>query len=129
MFENHPRITLRGAVPNLGLLYNSHRLFVAPTRYAAGAPYKVLEAAAHGLPVVATELLGDELGWTPGEDILTAPVTDPVAFAAAVVTAYRSEELWCGVRNGALRRLERENGREAFARAVTGVLGQATRNL
>ena len=65
-FEHHPRITLRGPVADLNPLYNAHRVFVAPTRYAAGAPYKVLEAASRGVPVVATEVLRGELDWSRG---------------------------------------------------------------
>ena len=121
-FENHPRITLRGSVADLEPLYNSHRVFVAPTRFAAGAPYKVLEAASRGVPVVATELLLGELDWAPGEEILAAPANDPAAFAAAIVTVYRDETLWRTVREGALRRLARENGEAAFVRAVAAVL-------
>ena len=82
VFREHPRITLRGTVADTLPLYASHRVFVAPTRYAAGLPYKVNEAASFGLPVVATELLRGQLGWTDGEDILAAPAADPALFAA-----------------------------------------------
>ena len=55
-------------------LYAAHRLFVAPARFAAGAPYKVYEAASFGLPVVATELLREQLGWEDGLE-LPPPIT------------------------------------------------------
>ena len=121
-FDNHPRITLRGAVADLKPLYDGNRVFVAPTRFAAGAPYKVFEAASHGLPVVATELLRRELGWSREQEILSADADDPATFAAAVLALYRNETLWRTVREGALRRLQRENGRAGFAEAVAGVL-------
>lgn len=38
-FSGHARITLRGAIADLTPLYDRHRVFVAPTRYAAGLPY------------------------------------------------------------------------------------------
>jgi len=60
-FRDHPRVTLRGPVTDLTPLYDSHRVFVAPTRFAAGVPYKVHEAASFGLPVVATDLLRRQL--------------------------------------------------------------------
>jgi glycosyltransferase involved in cell wall biosynthesis len=104
-FHNHPRITLRGSVEDLAPLYNSHRVFVAPTRYAAGAPYKVLEAASFGIPIVASDLLAGELGWSPDQEILSASVKDPAAFAAQVVAGHRDEVLWETVREGALHRL------------------------
>lgn len=121
-FANHPRITLRGPVADLDPLYNSSRVFIAPTRFAAGAPYKVFEAASRGVPVVATELLVRQLDWTPEQEILTADVDDAAAFAAAVVALYRDEAVWRTIREGALRRLRRENGRARFSDAVAGAL-------
>lgn len=121
-FEHHPRITLRGAVAKLEPLYDAHRVFVAPTRFAAGIPYKVFEAASHGVPVVATELLRRQLGWTGGDEALSAAADDPAGFAAAVLALYRGEALWQAVREGALRRLRRDNGPAAYIKAVGRVL-------
>jgi glycosyltransferase involved in cell wall biosynthesis len=121
-FEHHPRITLRGPVADLTPLYNAHRVFVAPTRYAAGAPYKVLEAASRGVPVIATDLLCQELGWRADHEILAAGAGDPERFAAQILMLYRDETLWRSIREGALRRLQQENGRQDFARAVASVL-------
>jgi hypothetical protein len=61
--------------------YDCYRVFVASARYPAGAPYKVFEAASFGLPVVATELLRQHLGWVEGQEILAAVGADPTAFA------------------------------------------------
>ncbi len=80
-FREHPRVTLRGAVADTGKLYDAHRIFVAPTRYAAGMPYKVHEAASFGIPVVATELLRRQLGWEDGRELLSVDAGDPAAFA------------------------------------------------
>jgi O-antigen biosynthesis protein len=124
-FAHHPRVTLRGPVADLDALYNAHRVFVAPTRYAAGAPYKVVEAASRGLPVVATEVLLGELDWIEDDEILAAAADDPAAFAARCVALYRDETLWQSVREAALRRLRRENGPEDYARAVASVLTPA----
>ncbi len=122
-FAKHPRITLCAAVPSLEPLYDSHRLFVAPTRYAAGAPYKVFEAASHGLPVVATSLLIEQLGWQDGEEILGASASDPTALAARIVRLYRDEALWQRLRDGALSRLAQENGPETYRRPLLDLLG------
>ena len=122
-FAQHPRITLRGQLADIDPLYNAHRVFVAPTRFAAGAPYKVLEAASRGVPVVATDVLGHQLEWQPAREIMTAGADDPAGFAAAVVRLYRDAALWHSVRDGALRRLRQDNGRESFVAAVRSVLG------
>jgi GT2 family glycosyltransferase len=122
-FRDHPRVTLRGAVSDTDPLYDSHRVFVAPTRIAAGTPYKVHEAASFGLPVVATELLRRQLGWENGQELLSADVTEPAVFARHVVALQRDEALWQRLRDAALDRLLRENNREGYAEALRDVLG------
>jgi glycosyltransferase involved in cell wall biosynthesis len=121
-FAQHPRITLRGPVADLDPLYDAHRIFLAPTRCAAGTPYKVLEAASRGLPVVATEVLREQLEWEADHDIFAAPADDPAAFAARVLGLYRDEMLWLSIREGALRRLRQHHGSEDYVRAVGSVL-------
>ena len=124
-FEQHPRIALYGPAADLTPLYESHRLFIAPTRYAAGAPYKVLEAASRGLPVVATDLLGEQLGWKRSVEILLAAPTDPTTFAAHIVALNRDAALWQSIREAALLRLRVENGPEEFSAAVASVLSRS----
>jgi glycosyltransferase involved in cell wall biosynthesis len=119
----HPRIALLGEVADLGPLYDAHRVFVAPTRYAAGIPYKLHEAAAMGVPIVASELLRGQLGWADGRDPLAAPVSDPAAFARAVVALHRDEALWTAARQAALGRVTRECGVEGFKEALRGLVG------
>jgi len=121
-FRDHQRVTLLGAVAQTERLYDSHRLFIAPTRYAAGTPYKVYEAASFGLPVVATDLLRRQMGWADGVDLLAADSTDPAGFAARVVRLYRDAALWQQLRDNALQRLRTENASEHYAAAVQAVL-------
>ncbi len=122
-FRDHPRVTLHGAISDLQPLYDQHRVFIAPTRFAAGTPYKVHEAASFGLPVVATELLRRQLGWENGRDLLAADASEPAAFACHVVAAQRDEVLWTRLREAALDRIRLENNREDYAAAIRGVLG------
>jgi GT2 family glycosyltransferase len=124
-FRHHPRVTLRGSVADTVPLYDAHRVFIAPTRYAAGAPYKLYEAASFGLPVVATELLRQQLGWESGKELLSADDTDPAAFARQVLTVYRDPALWQLLRDAALARLAAENGRAHYVQALTTLLGQS----
>jgi O-antigen biosynthesis protein len=122
-FANHPRVLLRGPIGNVGSVYDQHRVFVAPTRYAAGQPYKVYEAASYGLPVVATELLRRQMNWENGRDLLSAESTDPELFAKQIVALYQDEELWQKIRTNALDRLRTENSREQYVEAIERVLG------
>ncbi len=98
-----PRVRFHGRVQDLGPLYAQARVFIAPTRFAAGMPMKVHEAAAHGLPVVATSLLAEQLGWNDGLELLVADGAD--AFAAACARAYTDAALWERLRTEALRRV------------------------
>ena len=121
-FADHSRVTRQGSVVELAPLYGRHRIVVAPTRFAAGTPYKVYEAAAFGVPVVVTTLLQDQLGWKDDTELLSAPGDDPVAFARQVVKLYRSEALWQRIRAGAAARIQRENGPDRFSRTLLDVL-------
>jgi glycosyltransferase involved in cell wall biosynthesis len=123
-FRDHPRVTLRGPVTDVEKLYASHRIFVAPTRFAAGLPYKVHEAASFGLPVAATELLREQLGWDNGTDVLSADSADPAGFAQNIVTLYRDATLWETLRNHALERIRAENGRDSYAAAIQQAMGE-----
>ncbi len=122
-FRGHARITVREPLADTTSLYDSHRMFVAPTRYAAGLPYKIYEAASFGVPVVASDMLCRRMGWRDGEELLSAPTTDPAAFAAHIVGLYRDKALWLRLRDAALARLAAENGPDRMAGALRKVLG------
>ncbi len=113
-YREHPRITLCGAVEDVAPLYDAHRIFIAPTRYAAGVPYKVHEAAAYGLPVVASELLCRQLGWRDGCELIAASTADPAEFARRIVALYRDAALWQTLRDNALERVRAEHGRAQY---------------
>jgi GT2 family glycosyltransferase/glycosyltransferase involved in cell wall biosynthesis len=119
-----PHIKLHGSVTDLRPLYDSSRVFIAPTRFAAGTPYKIYEAAGHGLPCVATDLLARQLGWRPGTELLTAPVYDARRFAAQIATLYRTETIWARLRDQAVARLHAENTEDGFNRAVAGIIAE-----
>ncbi|HEY4041618.1 MAG TPA: glycosyltransferase [Rhodopila sp.] len=122
-FCDHPRITLLGAVPDPESLYDSHRVFVAPTRFAAGAPHQIYEAVSFGLPVVTTSLLRRQLGWVHDQELLTADGDDPGCFAHHVVAVQRDETCWQRLRAAAWARLEAENNQQTHAAAIAAVLG------
>ena len=121
----HPRIRFHGAAVSLRPLYEKARLFIAPTRFAAGTPYKLYEAASHGVPIVATDLLIRQLGWRTGEDILAAPEDDARRFAGEIARLYRDRLLWSRLRNNAAARIERENAPAEFRAAVARIIGDA----
>jgi len=110
-----PPVRVTGYVTSLDEFYEQSRVFVAPTRYAAGLPHKVNEAAAHGLPVVATQLLADQLGWTDRE---LAIASDAESFALRCIEMYTDAEKWSRLRQAALERVIRECSTEIFEESV-----------
>jgi GT2 family glycosyltransferase len=103
-------VTYLGPVENLREEYARARLFIAPTRFAAGIPFKVYEAWSHGLPVVASTLLHEQLAATGdlGGALLAATVRDNgEAFATACLRVLTDDALWTEMRGAAIRYLEK----------------------
>jgi hypothetical protein len=128
-FVKHSRVTLRGMVANPEPLYDQHRVFVAPTRFSAGLPYKIYEAAAFGLPVIATELLRRQMNWQNGIDLLSADVDEPELLAEHIIALYQDEALWQRIRANALERLHRENNYAEYAKAIERIIGPSNGQL
>jgi hypothetical protein len=111
-------VYLHGRADELAPLFDAARVFIVPTRYAAGIPHKAHEAAAHGLPMVATPLIAAQLGWR--DELL---VGDGAAeFAAACLRLHRDAALWQALREGALRAVERDCSPAAFDATVCGIM-------
>jgi len=106
-------VHLVGKIDDLAPLYNRARLFIAPTRYSAGIPLKVCEAAAYGLPTVATSLTGLQLGWNDEEELLLAD--DPQTFADACVRLYGDRSLWNQLRENMIKRVSQDFSSEKFS--------------
>jgi len=119
-------VRLLGPVADLRPLYDSRRVFVAPTRFAAGVPIKVCEAAAHGIPVVTTTLLSSQLGWRAGEDLLVGDSAD--AFARACIAAYTDGPTWERLRTNALNAVATQFSRAEFASKIIKLCESGPRN-
>ena len=117
---NNPGIKMLGRVDNLLQIYNRSRLFIAPTRFAAGIPHKIHEAAAYGLPVVTTPAIADQLQWQNEQELLTAK--KPEEFAKQCIRLYREEELWYKLRDNALKQVETQCSPEYFQTKLQKIL-------
>lgn len=115
-----PGVRVLGYVPDPAVVYAQSRIFVAPTRFSAGIPLKIIEAAAHGLPAVGTSLVGRQLGWQDGQDILLAD--DPRDFAEKCLLLGSDREVWEHIRNNAQERVRREYSFSAMVRNLARVL-------
>ena len=113
-------LDLVGPVEDLRPHFAAARFLVAPTRYAAGIPHKLGQAAALGVPIVATDLLADQVGWVSGRDLLAA--TDAEAFADACARLFTDRSLWDRLRRSAMERCREAWSHEAFQAAVSQIL-------
>ena len=114
---NTDNVRVLGAQEDLTPYYNDARVFVVPTRYAAGMPYKAYEAAARGVPMVVSDLIANQIKWRDGEDYLTGG--NPKSFADSCCRLYANQQLWQILRANALARAGAELGEQAFVDALT----------
>jgi glycosyltransferase involved in cell wall biosynthesis len=121
--EASDRVKLHGRVDDLSTYYDQCRLFIAPTRFAAGIPHKVHEAVSKGVPCVVTSLLAKQLEWETEEGILSADT--PEEFATACAKLYEDDALWMRVRRKGLEAVTRDcdpdNFREQLIDALSAV--------
>ena len=120
-----PSVRITGHIPDLTDLYSRARVFIAPTRYAAGLPHKVHESAARGLPVVATPLLATQLGWRDGAHILVG--SDAESFASKCIELHQNEELWAKLRQSGLDRIKTECSEDFFESSLKEILSTRTK--
>ena len=115
-----PGITWLGHVDDIATVWARAHIAVLPSR-REGLPKSLLEAAACGRPMVATDVPGCREVALPNETGLLVPPDDPPALAAAIETLARSPELRAHF-GGAARRLAEERfSAAAIGRAVTAL--------
>lgn len=86
----HPGAELRGDVADVADAFAAATLFVAPLRAGAGTRMKLLEAAAHRVPIVTTRLGARGLPLVAGRDVLIAE--DAPDLAAAILDALQDRQ-------------------------------------
>ncbi len=114
-----PNIHFQGRVESLAAMYRECRVFIAPTRFAAGIPHKVHEAAANGIPCVVTPLLAKQLGWRHEEEVLVAE--DPEQFALACIRLHQDKAVWEHLVNSARNAVLRDCSEERMQHVLRGI--------
>jgi glycosyltransferase involved in cell wall biosynthesis len=84
--QQHPGVTVVGAVPDVRPYLAASTVAIVPLRLGAGTRLKILEALAAGRPVVSTTVGAEGLDLLPEHDLLLADT--PATFAAAVLELF-----------------------------------------
>ncbi len=115
-----PQVINIGAVDDLSPSINQAKIFIAPTRFAAGIPQKVTEVASYGLPVIVSELIHQQLGWQVESEYLLG--LTPEEFANQVIRLDQDEALWTQLHKNSLARIEQDFSKEAFTNTIKKLL-------
>ena len=112
-------VIVHGRVDDLDCFFESCRVFVAPTRFAAGLPLKVVEAMARGMPCVTTPLLQGQLGLAqPGGNREISAET----FASETSSLYTDAAAWMAAREAGFAHVAARFSKDAFRSAVERAL-------
>lgn len=117
-------IIMHGVVESLDGFYQSSKVFIAPTRYAAGIPLKVQEAAANGIPCVITDILKKQLKWQHKKEALSSPVNDAESFCKLCVQLYEDETLWRNIQAGAQQAVLQECNSDQIKAKLMGAINE-----
>lgn len=91
-YKNRPRgVTFLGFVDDLEKLYEQVTVVCCPILFGSGTRIKILEAAAHGKPVVSTTIGAEGIDLKDGDEILVRD--DPTSFAEACVRLLSDKSL------------------------------------
>ena len=119
-------VVVTGYQPDVSSYFNTIRLSVAPLRYGAGVKGKINQSMGFGVPVVATSLAVEGMSLSAGEDAIFAD--DPQSFASAVVTLYRSEEIWSRLSTNGLAKTKELFSVEAARRQLSRLFSNHEQN-
>ena len=114
------RVTFAGTVPNAELDFDAFDLFVLATHYE-GHPLTVLEAMAHGLPVVASAVGGMSEFVRHEVDGLLVPPADPAALASAILRLGGDDSARRALGASGRERVDREFSLQAWVHSLLGV--------
>ena len=111
-------VRLHGQVESVIPFYDAARVFIVPTRFAAGIPHKAHEAAAHGIPMVVAPLIATQLGWDDEVGI----GSEASAFAEGCITLHSDAALWTAKRKAAWAAIERDCSPASFHGVVAQIV-------
>ena len=121
-------VVFMGRQASIEKFYDDCRVFIAPTRFAAGIPHKVHEAAANGIPSVVTPLLARQLNWSHDAELLIGGKegdsweSNAKEFARQCLRLYQDEALWRELQAGGNKAVARDCSEQGFRDALYSLL-------
>ena len=113
-------VSVKGKIPSV-LPYLCHAdVSVVPLKFESGTRFKILEAAACGVPVVSTTLGAEGLPVVNGEHLLIAD--DPDTFANAIVSLIRDRALAAKLRKNCRELVRTRYGLDRLADEARTIL-------
>ena len=106
-------------VDELTAFFDAASVFIAPVRYAAGIPIKVLDAITNGVPAVATPILRYQLGL---DDTYPQSFPDPADFARECIRLYSDRQQWEAERSIQRDLAESRYSSTEFRRSIRNLL-------
>jgi len=124
-WSREPGITWLGHVSDIRTVWARAHIAVLPSR-REGLPKSLLEAAACGRPMVATDVPGCREVVIPGETGLLVPVDDPQALAAAIERLIGAPDLRARYGQAARQRTVSEFSAAAIGEATSALYRRLT---
>jgi glycosyltransferase involved in cell wall biosynthesis len=115
-------IKVTGYVEDLEPYFNSCKVNVVPTRFAAGIPLKLLQAMGSGLPSVVTPIIADQLNLSNTRHVLVAETPDE--FAEKVVRLYSEQDLWNTIHRNSFEYIQNNFSREIMREKLANLISQ-----
>lgn len=112
-------IVVTGRVDDLRPFYEKSRVFIVPTRFAAGIPFKLQEAMAYGIPTVVSPLIADQLGQ---KNSILLVGENPQDFAAKIIKCYTEPVVWSELRQNALQYIKTECSLDTYRERIKSVV-------
>ena len=113
-------VLIEGYVKDVGDVFDTCRVFVAPLLAGAGLKGKVIESLAHGTPSVLSPIAAEGTGLRHGQETFVAETPDQ--WAAMITALYQDPQLWLEIsiqaQAYARATYSFEQGRELMAKAL-----------
>jgi len=117
-WKRRPGITVMGHVSDIADVWKLAHFGILPSRGGEGLPMSLVEAAACGRPLVATDVPGCREIARPGINAMLVPVDDPSALAEAISRMASDRELRRQFGQASRRIVEAEYSSEIVGREV-----------